>query len=308
MLKRIVLLFALLCAGIAPSAAQLTTSGVGGGFGPAGGGGGYTGPGDIVSGAVVWYGLRAYNAAQATAGFHAINVCLAGNTSCVDMVVNSSGNLVITTVGGMSCSVATCLIHTFYDQSGANACTGSPCDALQNTSADQPILVPSCIGSLPCIHVASGGVVGFQTTANFSTSTTSGFSMTGYGGLGGTFTTSNMQFISCNNNFSALGANFVSSAEFYIYGGASPYLTVMPFTSGNHTMVGVANGASSALLIDGTVTTGTATLGTTCAGGLLNVYFQTTGQLFTGTETGMWTTLFNSTQYNAMSSNISSYW
>ena len=34
---------------------------------------GYTGPGDIVSGAKVWYGLRAYNAADR--GNKLVNVC-----------------------------------------------------------------------------------------------------------------------------------------------------------------------------------------------------------------------------------------
>src|ERR1700733_9426847 len=43
----------------------------------------YTGPGDVVPGALAWWGLRAYGAA--TAGTKAINICRASDSTCEDI-------------------------------------------------------------------------------------------------------------------------------------------------------------------------------------------------------------------------------
>ncbi len=182
----------------------------------------YTGPGDVVSGATAWYGLRAYNAAYATGSNKSINVRRASDNTTQDINILSSGALDIATantfagtdasctgsmvgtttltisacssgtlhvsdtltaagatypfyitgIGTCASPPGTCTVNaaqTFaseavtaqvamfvteaYDQSGANACTGTTaCNATQGTAANQPQLLPSCINSLPCLN------------------------------------------------------------------------------------------------------------------------------------------------------------
>lgn len=58
------------------------------------GGGSYTGPGDVVSGAFYWVGLRAYNAAVAATGTQkAIKVRRASDNTTLDILILTSGAL-----------------------------------------------------------------------------------------------------------------------------------------------------------------------------------------------------------------------
>lgn len=101
----------------------------------------YTGPGDIVSGASSWWGLRAYNAASR--GSAAINVCIASDVACGDLSTDATtGNLVTSTlIGGSACSVVTCTIKTMYDQ------TGNGRHVTMATEARRPTLSTACLNS-----------------------------------------------------------------------------------------------------------------------------------------------------------------
>ena len=57
----------------------------------------YVGPGDIVSGAIAWYGLRAYNLAYTTGTNKAINIRRASDNTTTDIVILTSGALDIAT-------------------------------------------------------------------------------------------------------------------------------------------------------------------------------------------------------------------
>jgi hypothetical protein len=169
MLRIVPVLLALLLPGAA--VAQLTLMGVGGGYSGGGGGGAYVGPGDKVSGASMWWGLRAYSAAAA--GTRAANICNSGDANCADINTLSNGNFDVVTAQGapLSCggSGGTCTIKTMYDQTGALACAGSTaCDVTQATIANRPTLVFSCIGSLPCAAFARSGPQGLVTAASFT--------------------------------------------------------------------------------------------------------------------------------------------
>jgi hypothetical protein len=63
-----------------------------------GGGGGYTGPGDIAPGAKAWWGLRAYSAAKR--GTRAVNVCNVSDVACVDFNTDATTGTLVITVGG----------------------------------------------------------------------------------------------------------------------------------------------------------------------------------------------------------------
>lgn len=123
-----------------------------------GGGGGYTGPGNV-TGAVAYYGLRAYSAA--TRGTRAVNVCLPAGTPCADFLTDATtGDLITTATGVTTCNNTTviCVINTWYDQAGAlsTPCTGGTCDVINSTALQQEILVLSCTpGGKPCAQTVA---------------------------------------------------------------------------------------------------------------------------------------------------------
>lgn len=185
-------------------------------------GGGYTGPGDVVSGAKAWWGPQAYNGSYATALGKMFNIRRASDSTTQDINSLSTGilnvasyNTFVGTDATASCTIAvtaaTCtgasatihvndvvsgtgitnpctvtvtngsttatlvvagtastscgtvsvaetvtfqvagFVHTAYDQTGANYCTGAACDAVQTTTADQLQLFPVCVSGLPCV-------------------------------------------------------------------------------------------------------------------------------------------------------------
>jgi hypothetical protein len=110
----------------------------------------YVGPGDIVSGATAWWGLRAYSAA--TAGTKAINIRASGDNATADINTLTNGNLDVVTVSSfLTTHGGTAFLTKMYDQ------TGGGNDVAQATAANQPSLVLSGLGSLPIID-ATGGV------------------------------------------------------------------------------------------------------------------------------------------------------
>ncbi len=98
---------------------------------------------DCVAAPSACYSMRACS--LALRGTAAVNVCNVADVACVDFSTDATtGNLVVTTVGGSSCSVITCTIKIWYDQSaGAGNVT-------QATIANRPTLTVSCLNSLPC--------------------------------------------------------------------------------------------------------------------------------------------------------------
>lgn len=126
----------------------------------------YKGPLDIVGGATFCGGVRACSQAKAAAGAALLNVCydLAGvDQTCVDMVSNSAGQLVVTTVGGFSCGVVTCTAKIIYDGSGAGN------NMTQTTVASRATFTLNCLnGTLPCL-TASGSAIYTATISSTAT-------------------------------------------------------------------------------------------------------------------------------------------
>ena len=86
----------------------------------------YVGPGDIVSGATAWYGLRAYSAAVAATGTQkAINISRASDNTTKDILIRKSGNL-DTPTAATFCASDHLLCDEWYDQTGnGNECHSS---------------------------------------------------------------------------------------------------------------------------------------------------------------------------------------
>lgn len=272
----------------------------------------YIGPGDIVSsGNIAWFGLRAYSNAAAGSGQRAVNVCLAANTSCTDMVVDVNGNLVVTNVGGSSCGAVTCYAAAVYDQTGHGFCGGA-CDMV-NTGADSTryIFKINCIGNKPCLQattnmqaLTSVGVLGS------GHSTAAGMTMAAYGGS--TTTAPQNELGGCSVNFANIGFNNALGVDdTYIFNGTTPYLQAPALTGTGiyHSTVGVANTTSSIVDVDGTPKIGTSTNSGDCVGAQLTMGFTTNGSgTNTWAEFGIWTTIFTGTQASSMSTNLQQYW
>src|SRR5216683_1726730 len=235
----------------------------------------FTGAGDVVGGAAAWWGLQSYNAT--TRGTKAVNACNSTggvDVGCADLLTNSStGLLVAATVSGITCPGANCTVKIAYDQSGANNCSGSPCDASQATVANRPTLAASCIGSLPCMQcngtsqiLASAAFYGIS-SANVAT----GFS----NGSGVTF---------------MIGSSLANGTE---ASEGSP-----------HAIQSVFAGASSVSAVDGTSTTVNA--GVASIASAHNICNSVSGGWFLPgsiAEVGVWPIGFNATQIGNMNTN-----
>lgn len=119
----------------------------------------FTGPGDVVSGAKVFVGLRAYTQAIANAGTQKLaNVRRASDAQTCDFLVATNGGVGNSAncsgafgTGSLSsfCNATTCTATKLYDQ------TGNANDVSQATVAAQPTVTLNCLGSLPCLTFAS---------------------------------------------------------------------------------------------------------------------------------------------------------
>lgn len=256
----------------------------------------YSGPGDVVSSALMWWGLRAYSAA--TKGNVAINVCNVADVACADLSTDAtSGALTISTIGGSSCAIVSCTIKTLYDQ------TGNGYDLTQATIANRPVLTINCIGSLPCM-TGNGTSTAIANTTNLGGVTPITHSVvaerTGNTSADNTIISSNGGLIQ------GLFDNTADNVEIY-QGGTLP--TAPATDNAFHALQYVYNSASSVISVDGSATnvdTGVSNVAATNQS-----MFSVTAANFCAckiTEAGLWGSAFDGTQQSNMSSNQHSYW
>lgn len=287
-------------------------------------GGAYTGPADVVSSPIYGYALRAIS--SAARGTAAINLCDNTGANCADIATNAStGDLNNPgTLGANNCaSTGTCKIKTWYDQSGANSCGGSPCNITQATSANMPTLTVSCINSKPCAVFAATQWLGSSAAAPaFASGTISAVTQ-----RTGAFTSAG-GIISVGDATTQMNFNYRQVAStLQMFLGSTGQVIGNISDSNYHALQAVFNGASSQLVCGGGAGTncsvgGTANSispgtqasgapGTVCVGSQLSAGACSgasnplTGQV---TEVIGWTTIFNATQYGNMTSNQYSYW
>lgn len=269
----------------------------------------YTGPGDVVSGATAWYGLRAYSAA--TVGNVAVNIRRTSDSRSCDVVTTTTGlgNTSGCSVGGDNgtavatwCNATTCFATKWYDQTQGNKCTAASCDLVQTTAANQPQLIFSCNGSLPCLRTTTST----QTLVSANNITPATGVVTLSAVFNRTAGTSAIIWISenggANRNQIRSTSGAANSAQLQNGGSIAGAASDATFNAGN----GVINGASSVFNIGGTETTGTITGSTTANTPLM------TG---TGTsaadweEIGFWDNVaFTGTQLTNMCHNQRLYW
>jgi hypothetical protein len=253
-------------------------------FGP------YVGPGDIVSGARAWWGLRAYSAAAA--GSNAIRVRRITDDAEQDIATLANGKLDITSaVKFLGTGGSRLRVVKLYDQ------TGGGFDLVQSNTALQPELWFDVLPTKPSMRILgtaklenaslSGSLSQPYTIAavgeRFAAYTTFGAALYWNGGDDGLFWHTAANTVS----LWAAGANFTAAAADDVF----------------HTLAGVANGASSSLTVDGSTTNGSLSssvfTGTVVMGDGSSLDFA---------EVGIWNTAFSGTQLTNMDANQSSFW
>jgi hypothetical protein len=205
----------------------------------------YVGPGDITS-FTHWYGPRCFDAAKATGTTNIAHVIRAvGSPSSTDIVCLTNGSEDVATLSAF-CSGTSCTEY-YYDQAGTNN--------MSQAISGFPAVIFNCVNiTYPCFQMTSSSQsMKSATTATLTTgiaseyivadrvSYTSGavdwFAPNGSGGLGITAEAVANKWYLSNN-----GVLFGNTAA----------------TDGAwHIGVGISNGSSSVLAIDGAETTGT---------------------------------------------------
>lgn len=269
-----------------------------------GGGGGYTGPGDVVGSAYGWWGLRSYNAAYATGSNPAIDIVDQANANSLTVNILADGSLDVAAISTWvtANSVTTIYVTKLWDQTG----NGRHFTQSSFPSIFSPTLVLNGQGSLPVIRSPGGNDTNLSRTFTsisqpFTVSTVAKRtgSLTNEKWGGGTVKTSSVLWgFGTGNNLAKM------------YGGANTTATAADNTW--HGIQYVFNGASSDINVDGSVNTVNA--GT-------NSIPADTVDLFNGAgqggslhgdwgEAGIWgpSLAFSSTQSTNMKNNQQAYW
>ena len=253
----------------------------------------YSGPGDVVSGAIAFYSCyRAYNNAYATGSNKSCNLVRASDSHACDILIATNGFWGNTTACGTGgdngqtaasfCNATTCSVAEAYDQTG----TGN--HVVQATAATQPTITFSCFNSNPCMvssgsqHLASAGAVTQSQpfTITFTASRTANF--TNYGDVVGTG----------DNNVQALFNN-VANQGFMFTGSFATFASFND--SVTHNAQFVYSTTSSIAYFDGG-NSGTLSPGSNGFGATIHLFDgnnQLTGDI---AEAGVWPSAFNGTQ------------
>jgi hypothetical protein len=253
----------------------------------------YVGPGDVVSGAVGWWGLRAYSAAKA--GTKAVRLRRDSDNSESDFNTLASGKLDIASITAFQ-GAANLFVTTLYDQAGTN-------NAIMTTVSQQPQLIMT--GSFPVMNDSNGAhwltatntVTQAQPfTRSWYARRTTDFTVLG-NEIGASVTSEACGFYNSSNT-AWLKANTLNNS--------APGATDSVFNA----VQCVMNGAAGDINVNGTVNTtntGTDTFSADtlylAGGGFLNLYVKGDS-----VEFGYWGIAFTSTQSANMSANQHAFW
>lgn len=211
----------------------------------------YQGPGDVQSGFQFFRSCFAFSAAKA--GTKAYNVTRASDSTSIDVNSLANGSC-DTTTPVTFCASTTCVMF-YYDQSGANACGGVPCDG-------NAAFFPSPWGAnvqngMPCSTNASGSL-----TANGTRYGLSNFNLSAPYTVGGVSerigsTGANSRMMANSSGSVTLG--YTSSANTARATGGSITATASDNAFHSLIMSVISTAGASALVVDGTAATGTIT-------------------------------------------------
>lgn len=205
-------------------------------------------PLDAISTPTGAYGLQRLRTAYATNKL--IRLRRASDSTEVDIGFTAPGDIDLT-AANTHCNATTCFVVTWYDQSGGAR------DITQATAGNQPSFIFTCLGTRPCVRVDTGTAA--LTAAGNVTPATGTMSLAAAAnrsvGTGGV--TISKETGGANSNRFQFAAGTANAWQLVANGS----ITFNATASDNvwHAGTTTMNGASSAITIDATNTTGTAT-------------------------------------------------
>lgn len=252
----------------------------------------YTGPGDVVSGAVAWWGLRAYT--LASIGANAVRLREDGGNTEQDFATIAGGGLNLTAISTFK-GANNLFVVTLYDQVGSANLT-------QATAANQPKFILAGLGLLPVLRFVAATPLAVQELV--ARTQAQPFTISWIGKRTGNFAGFNSVAASNSGSVQTGFANSADSAFLYTGAVASAAAVDNAF----HAVQSVFNGASSDLNIDGIINTLNPG-----AGGFAGIPFRfgdSGGNSFEGDggEVGLWASAFSGANSTAMSANQRTYW
>lgn len=273
----------------------------------------YSGPGDVVSGASAFWGLRAYNNAYAVAQKKLANICLPLDAVCADVNSDTNGNFNISAVGTLTCNNSTtiCTVKTLYDQSGALACAGgTACDVTQATIGNRPTLVLAgaangCTNiALPCMAFALASTQCLFTSVGYTQAQPLSLHMVA-------IRTGNLTTVQQGIGFSAVAQvmGWSSTAVVRITFGTPQ--TVAATDSAWHNIDGIASNSVGALSVDGATTTANNGTGAPSAAQIeigsrsIACLQPLDGKM---NETAIYPFAFNAGNFSGLNTNVHTYW
>lgn len=258
----------------------------------------YVGPGDVVSGSIGWWGLRAYS--SATIGTNAIRLRRDSDNAESNFVTLTDGSLDVASITAWAAG-ANLFVTTLYDQSGSGF------DVSQSIAANQPPFNLNVLGSFPAIvpaaassHYVWSTVLGpaqVQPWTNSVVANTANGAQSGIWshGIGATI---------------LLGFDTGGADNVFMYAGlVSPATAVDGAT---HAIQAIFDGASSIITVDGVDTSsgdcGASTMPNTDRYYLFSL--NGTAQFWSGNffEIGTWPGGFSAGQRTSMDTNQHDYW
>jgi Alpha-L-arabinofuranosidase B, catalytic len=228
----------------------------------------YSGPGDVVSGATAFYGLRAYNLAYATGTNNAITIRRTSDSTSTNILILTTGALDVATATSF-CASTTCFASTIYDQIGGK-------NVSQSTTTQQPQLTFNCLNtSRPCLTFA--GASNQELTALSFTSASQPITISFVGERTGTFTSTNTVF----GSLGVVQVGFGTAANTSFEYANSTVVTTAAADNALHAVQSVFNGASSTINVDG-VTSGSLNPGASGVGSQASIGYGGSNNPLTG--------------------------
>jgi hypothetical protein len=260
---------------------------------------GYEGPGDIVSGARFWWGLRAYD--EASIGANAVRLRRDSDSLEQDFVTFAGGGLDLTSISSFK-GAANLFVTKLYDQSGtAN-------HMLQATTALQPALLLATLGTLPVMRFDGGAGQRFGATS----AETNSQPITVSSVYKRDFNTSSFQNVFCSGPGQAflVGPSNNNNQALQSWDNGSTLQNAIGATEGSfHAVQWIGNGGSSNSNINVDGTSNPVSSGTNGFNGdIPNIAHSVS--TFDGDmlEVGVWLSAFSSGQCSSMNTNQSTYW
>lgn len=261
----------------------------------------YTGPGDVVSGALGWWGLRAYS--LASIGSNAVRLRETGGSTEQDFATVAGGGLNLAAIAAFK-GANNVFITKLYDQ------TGNGNDLVQATAIRQPQFLAGTLGTLPAIRYIVANPSALVTSTTFTQAQP--FTWITVAQRSGGFST--IANIMSAGPTSADQWGPYNAPNGWFLDTAAALMNYSPVSdSAFHGLAVVPNGASTLIGVDGSLLTPPFSPGTTglSADNLYTgTYIDDINNPFDGysTEIGFWGSGFTSGQIASMSTNQHTYW